>query len=77
MKCPICKTELESKGFSVGESGATNYYFYCPECDHDYLNYGKEKEEWLALVPTKYYKFLRELDKVFRTIMGLKIPGEE
>jgi len=52
MNCPVCESDLESKGFTIGESEATNHY-YCPTCD---VKYHQEcpcegTPRWYASIP--------------------------
>lgn len=35
MKCPVCRNELESKGFTLAKSTVVNN-FYCEHCECDY-----------------------------------------
>ena len=54
MRCPICRTELQYKGFSVGESEARSNY-YCSECKHN-LHY--DGAPWFAYIPVDLLKRL-------------------
>lgn len=61
MKCPICKAELESKGFQIVATNALSFY-YCSNCDNNLQYDGKEA--WDVILPVECYICLVQREEV-------------